>query len=64
MRKVPGIYIVEFYDEYHSKVKTKKAKNYQDAAKKANKWKKKKAGYSASAELVVYNTEYEGMKYV
>ena len=59
MRKARGVYLLELFDDYGSKVKSKKVKagNYMTGKKKADKWCAKHAGYSAVLLLVVFNSK-------
>ena len=64
MRKEPGVYFVEFYDELGHKFNTVLAKNFGDSVKIADGWEAKKEGNSAVASRILYNTKMKRSKLI
>ena len=62
MRKEPGVYFVELYDELSHKFNTVTAKNFGDSQRIADDWEARKDGYSAVASRIVYNTKMKRAK--
>lgn len=63
MRKEPGVYQIELYDELGHKFNTVSGKNLQLSEKIADDWEKRKDGYSAVVMRVVYNTRMKRAKF-
>lgn len=63
MRKEPGAYFIELYDELGHKVDTVNGISLTDSQKIADNWESQKDGYSAVASRVVYNTKMKLAKY-
>lgn len=64
MRKEPGIYLVELFDEYGSKVDTNTANSLKDSMAIGDAWKVDHPGYSFVALRVIYNSKSESLKYL
>lgn len=63
MRKEPGTYFIELYDELGHKVDTVNGISLTDSQKIADNWESQKDGYSAVAHRIVYNTKMKLAKY-
>lgn len=56
MRKITGMYLIERFDRFGVKKKTKTAEHFMSAKAKAAKYEAKEEGNSAVIMRVLYNT--------
>ena len=64
MRKEPGVYLIELYDELGHKFNTVVGKNLADSQFIGDQWCDQSEGYSAVVQRVVYNTKFPRATYV